>query len=49
MLAEGFGSYLEQITFDEKKGALWTINDKHLMSKWEKTSDEKRTLPSDVS
>jgi len=27
VLAEGFGSYLEQVTFDEKKGSLWTIND----------------------
>ena len=32
VLAEGFGSYLENISFDEKKDPLWTINDTHRAS-----------------
>lgn len=47
VLAEGWGSYIENISFDEKDAPLWTINDSHLLTKWIVPSDPALRLPSD--
>jgi hypothetical protein len=49
VLAEGFGSYLENISFDEKQAPIWTINDTHLNSKWNDPEDKSILLFSDCS
>jgi hypothetical protein len=46
VLAEGFGSYLEDVSFDEKKAPLWTINDTHRATEWS-NPDVKYRLESD--
>jgi hypothetical protein len=49
VLAEGWGSYIENISFDEKAPPLWTINDSHMLTKWVVPTDPKLRLPSDSS
>lgn len=51
VLSEGFGSYLEQITFTEGKNeqTLWTINDDHLSTQWAVPEDKSLILESDSS
>lgn len=49
VLAEGWGSYIENISFDEKAPPLWTINDSHMLTKWIVPADPKLRLPSDSS
>jgi hypothetical protein len=44
-VAEGNGSYLEQITFDDKP--LWEINGPSLRSAFKVPEDKKLLLPSD--
>ena len=45
-MAEGFGSYLEQVTFDEKQGSLWSIDQEHMKSVWS-MPENYMVLPSD--
>lgn len=47
MVAEAFGSYLENISWDEKGAPLWSINDQSLLTKWTCMTDEPDSLPSD--
>ena len=39
VLAEGFGSYLENVSYDENAAPVWTINDTHLDTTWVIPSD----------
>jgi hypothetical protein len=49
VLAEGSGSYLENISFteNEKEVIIWSINDEKLSTDWLTPSDKLEILPSD--
>lgn len=49
VLAEAYGSYLENVSWDEKGTKMWDINDHHMVTKWVETTDKKDLLESDTS